>query len=136
MNEIDKINVLVVDDEEIICNLLSRVLQRAGYNVTTAISGAQAIELLGTENFHVVITDIKMPEMNGFQLLKEIKDRRSTVAVVVMTAFADSYTIKDALLNGADEYITKPINNYEVTVVVERAYWRMANRTERENAAT
>jgi YesN/AraC family two-component response regulator len=82
----------------------------------------------------VVVSDVRMAGMSGFDLLKQVKSRHPDTAFVVMTGYADSYSIKDALLQGADEYITKPFKNYEVTLVVERAYWRIqSNRKQAES---
>ncbi len=66
-----------------------------------------------------------MPRMNGCELLKHVKADYSDIAIIIMTAYGDTYTVKDALLLGADEYITKPFKSYEISLVVERAYWRI-----------
>jgi YesN/AraC family two-component response regulator len=66
-----------------------------------------------------------MPRMNGFDLLKIIKQDYPDTAVIMMTAFGDSYAVKDCLVLGADEYITKPFKSFEINLVVERAYWRL-----------
>jgi DNA-binding NtrC family response regulator len=129
MEDLDPIKVLVVDDEEIMRNLMVKILEKAGYKVVTASGGEMAKRTLAEETVDIVLTDVKMPDMNGFDLLREIKSAYPHIAVIMMTAYADSYTIKDALIAGADEYITKPFKHYEVTVVIERAYWRtQANR--------
>lgn len=124
MEDIDPIKVLVVDDEEVMRNLMTKILEKAGYKVVTADCGFAARSILFEQPIDLVLSDVKMPDMNGFDLLKEIKADYPHIAVIMMTAYADSYTIKDALINGADEYITKPFKHYEVTVVMERAYWR------------
>ena len=133
MDDLNRVNVLVVDDEEVMRNLMTKILQKAGYEVFITGSGIGARAALSERQIDIVLSDVKMPDMSGFDLLKEIKEKYPQIAVIMMTAFADSYTIKDALLLGADEYITKPFKHYEVTVVVERAYWRMlANRKQME----
>jgi DNA-binding NtrC family response regulator len=131
MEDFDPIKVLVVDDEEVMRNLMIKILEKAGYKVITANGGAAARRILAEQPIDLVLSDVKMPDMNGFDLLKEIKTNYPHVAVIMMTAYADSYTIKDALIYGADEYITKPFKHYEITVVMERAYWRsQANRNQ------
>ena len=71
-----------------------------------------------------------MPEINGFELLKTIKSRWPHIAVIMMTGYGDAYTVKEALMLGADEYITKPFKSHEVSLILERAYWRqLASRT-------
>ncbi len=135
MEDFDQIRVLVVDDEDIMRNLMIKILEKAGYHVVTASGGTAAKQILSEQPIDIVLTDVKMPDMNGFDLLREIKSSYPKVAVIMMTAYADAYTIKDALIAGADEYITKPFKHYEVTVVIERAYWRThSNRNSVNNS--
>jgi two-component system response regulator PilR (NtrC family) len=116
---------LIVDDEEMMRNLLSRILSREGYKIRSAEDGVAALEVLEAEKINIIISDMKMPRMNGFELLKNVKKKYPDIGVIIMTAYGDTYTVKDALLLGADEYITKPFKSYEITLVVERAYWRI-----------
>lgn len=134
MEDLDPIKVLIVDDEEVMRSLMIKILEKAGYKVITANGGIAARQILAEQPIDLVLSDVKMPDMNGFDLLKEIKANYPHIAVIMMTAYADSYTIKDALIYGADEYITKPFKHYEVTVVMERAYWRsQAGRSHTQN---
>ena len=129
----NSITILVVDDELMMRNLLEKILVRDGYNVKTAENGQDALEVLKREKIDIVISDMKMPEMNGFDLLKIIKKEYPRIGMIMMTAYGDTYTVKDALLLGADEYITKPFKSFEVSMIVERAYWRILsnkNKTE------
>ena len=121
----NKINILVVDDEQIMRDLLEKILSREGYNIITATDGVDALEKISSTKVDIVISDMKMPKMNGFELLKHIKADYEGVGMIIMTAYGDTYTVKDALLLGADEYITKPFKSYEISLVVERAYWRI-----------
>ncbi|PWB68705.1 two-component system response regulator [candidate division GN15 bacterium] len=117
--------VLIVDDEPVIQSLLEKILSREGYKTFVAGDGATALKMLESQPVSLVLSDIKMPGMSGFDLLKEIKSRYPRIGVIIMTAYGDTFTVKDALLLGADEYITKPFKSYEVSLVVERAYWRI-----------
>lgn len=117
--------ILVVDDEKIMRDLVQRILNKAGYQVETKDNGEAALERLAEDDFDMVISDVNMPGVGGFELLKEVKKQYPQTAVIMMTGYADTFTIKDALMFGADEYITKPFKHYEVTVVVERALWRL-----------
>ncbi len=119
------ISILIVDDELTMRGLLERILAREGYQMYTARNGVAALEHLSERKFDIVISDLKMPEMGGLELLKRIKKEYPGVGVIIMTAYGDTYTVKDALLLGADEYITKPFKSYEISLVVERAYWRI-----------
>jgi len=127
----NSITILVVDDELMMRNLLEKILIRDGYNVITAENGQDALEVLNKDKIDIVISDMKMPEMNGFDLLKIIKNEYPRIGMIMMTAYGDTYTVKDALLLGADEYITKPFKSFEVSMIVERAYWRLLSNKHR-----
>jgi two-component system, NtrC family, response regulator PilR len=125
MGDLPQVKILVVDDEEFMRKLISNILSKAGMEVFSAENGEQALRVLKEKSCDVVVSDVRMAGMSGFELLKQVKSQYPNTAFVVMTGFADSYSIKDALLKGADEYITKPFKNHEVTLVIERAYWRI-----------
>lgn len=125
------ITVLAVDDEPMMRALLEKILARDGYRIITAEDGAMALSILEDQPVSIVLSDIQMPKMNGFELLKVLKSRFPEVGVIMMTAFGDTFTVKDALLLGADEYITKPFKSYEISLVVERAYWRIMSAVAR-----
>ena len=116
-----KPKILVVDDEPRICQLLGELLSREGYDVDCAGSGEQALERLATVDYNMVITDLKMPGMDGFALIEEIKRTRPGVAAIMITAYATIETAVQALRHGADDYITKPFDNGELRKVVCRA---------------
>lgn len=116
-------------------DLLSKILIRDGYMVLSATDGEQALELLGRETIDIVISDVKMPKVSGFDLLKAVTAEYTHIPVIMMTAYGDTYTVKDALLLGADEYITKPFKAFEISMVVERTYWRvLASRKARQDS--
>ncbi len=119
----------MVDDEAMMRNLLTKILTRDGYQVCVAENGEVAVQVLEDNEIDLIISDLKMPRMNGFELLKIVKQKHPNTVLIMMTAFGDTYTIKDALLLGADEYITKPFKSFEISLVVERAYWRLLSRT-------
>lgn len=125
----ETMNVLVVDDEEILRSLLDKILKREGYSVHLAASGREALEILEASPIDIVVSDIKMPGMDGIELLKIVKENHPDVSIIMMTAYADTYSVKDALLLGADDYVTKPFKSIEICMIIERAYWRsMASR--------
>ncbi len=127
------ISILIVDDETMMRSLLEKILARDGYKVMAVQDGEKALEMLETEKVDIVISDMKMPGMDGFELLKVVKQKFPGIAVIIMTAYGDTYTVKDALILGADEYLTKPFKSYEISLVVERAYWRLLS--EKQGAA-
>ena len=103
--------ILVVDDEVPIREMIKKGLsQMGGFNVETAHNGLEAIERVEKDIFDLVLTDLKMPEMDGLELLKNIKGIRPEVLVILMTAYGSIETAVEAMKMGANDYITKPIN--------------------------
>jgi len=126
----NSISILLVDDERIMRDRLKKILVREGYRILTAEDGVMACSILEKQHIDIVVSDMKMPRMNGFELLEFLKREHPSIGVIIMTAYGDTYTVKDALLLGADEYITKPFKSYEISLVVERAYWRILSQTD------
>jgi len=126
------VKILVADDEVIMRNLILRILESEGYQISMAATGEEALGLMEENKYDLLLTDVKMPGMTGFDLLKNVKNRWPDMAVIVMTGYGDAYTVKEALLMGADEYLSKPFKAHEVSLIVERAYWRLlsARRSE------
>jgi len=113
--------VLVVDDEAIVRNLLSEFLREQGFDCDTAETGREAVEKLAGSGYALVIADIRMPEMNGIQLLDNISQRFPDVATIVVTAVCDIQTAIHTMKQGAFDYITKPFNLEHVGEAVKRA---------------
>lgn len=118
------ITILVVDDEPMVRNVLEQLLQRKGYNIKGVSSAKEALEFVKSNRVELVVSDIAMPEMNGFELLQVIKKGYPQIGVVMMTGYGDAYSVREALKLGADEYMTKPFKGQEVALIIERAYWR------------
>lgn len=127
------ISVLVVDGEETLRDLLVKILSREGYVADMAVDGQEAVEKLRLREYDLLISDIKMPRLDGLELLKLVKAEYPKMGVIMIIAQGDSYSIKEVLTLGADEYITKPFKSFEVNLIVERAYWR--NLSSREDAS-
>src|SRR5262247_859349 len=102
-------HVLVVDDERHILDVLRDTLTRFGYRVTCATSGAEALAAVRSELFDAAITDIRMPEMSGVDLLREIKKHDESIEVVVMTGYPTINSAVEALKEGAYDYLSKPL---------------------------
>ncbi|MBT4400154.1 MAG: response regulator [Bacteroidetes bacterium] len=113
--------ILVVDDEIKACELLKRFLEMKGYDVITANSGKDAIEKTKSEKPDAMLLDIRMPGMEGTEVLKRIREFDKDVGIIMVTAVKEEQIGKEALKAGADEYITKPIDfNYlETTLLVD-----------------
>ncbi len=127
----EDISILVVDDEAMMRSLLEKILTRDGYKVFTAEGGREALQVLAEQSISIIISDLRMPGVDGFELLKLVHRDYPGIAMIMMTAHGDTYTVKDALLLGADEYITKPFKSFEISLVVERAYWRLLSQSNR-----
>ncbi|MCX6835714.1 MAG: response regulator [candidate division Zixibacteria bacterium] len=131
-----EVTILVVDDEVMMRQLLEKILGRDGYRVLCAADGEEALAIMGREEINIVISDLQMSGMSGLDLLKAVKKDYPGTGVIMMTAYGDTYTVKDALLLGADEYITKPFKSFEISMVVERAYWRLLAQSTQQAAET
>jgi len=100
--------ILVVEDDEDMQENLRRILVGSGYVVCLARNGAEAVALLESQPFHLVLTDLMMPAMGGLQLLAEIRRRERNLPVVLLTAFGDRHTFMKATEMGAVDFLTKP----------------------------
>jgi two-component system NtrC family response regulator len=116
----DKGRLLVVDDEETQRRMLAGILERAGYEVETAANGRLALEQLDGERFDALLTDQRMPEMNGLELLERIQRLAPEMPVVLMTAYGTVSNAVDAMKRGAADYLTKPFERDELLVVMEK----------------
>jgi len=112
--------ILVVDDEEKMQHLLSIMLIRQGYSVDRAGDGAKALEMIKANPYDMVISDIRMPNMDGMELLNAIKELNIPCPVVFITAFATVDSAVDAMRQGVADYITKPFEEERILLTVER----------------
>ena len=116
----EKEKVLVVDDEESVREMVSKIVTHIGHEVVTARNGKEALEELRNEPFTILITDIKMPEMDGFELMKACRVQFPNLYIICMTAHGASYTYTDVVTSGATDYITKPFTIDEVRAKLNR----------------
>lgn len=119
MADLDKI--LIVDDDPNISVLLSVSLSPFGYELTSASSGSQALELIEAERFNLAILDYMLPDLNGIEVLRRIREQRSDTEVIMVTAYASLETAVEALRLGAYDYITKPFQIDTIQSTVQRA---------------
>ncbi len=124
------ISVLIIDDEADICEMLSHVLNQKGYTTYTACDGSAGLEIFNRELPNVVILDLRMPGMNGMDVLKQIKQNGSETPVIIITAYGEIKSAVDAIRHGAYNYFNKPFDNEEVVLTVKRALEERAMRQE------
>ncbi|HBH04254.1 MAG TPA: Fis family transcriptional regulator, partial [Candidatus Rokubacteria bacterium] len=125
--------VLVVDDERSMRELLAIMLRQAGHEVTVADGGEQALEVLRSGSFDLVITDLRMRKVDGLAVLRAAKERSPHTVVLVVTAFASTETAVEAMKLGAYDYITKPFKTDEIKLTIANALER--KRLQDENTA-
>jgi len=116
-------NILIIDDESTHLLLLQTILQDEGYNTEITENPQKGLELLKDNNYQVLILDIMMPGMDGFEVLEKIrKDKKlKKLHVIIISAKTDSWSIKNAMDRGAFDYLTKPINIQDVKNKVKSA---------------
>jgi response regulator RpfG family c-di-GMP phosphodiesterase len=112
--------VLVVDDEHVIREILSDFLVMEGYQVLTAGNGREALEVLGRERCDLIISDLKMPEMGGLELLEAVRDEYPDTIMLIMTGYGTVETAIQAMKSGAFDYVLKPFKVEEVVHTVAR----------------
>ena len=111
-------HILIIDDESSIRKTLARILQQAGFEVTTAESAEQGLNYLRTTQFDLILTDLRMPGMHGMDALKVIHTEHPTLPVILFTAQPDVNSAVEALRQGATDYLLKPI---KPEAIIERA---------------
>jgi DNA-binding NtrC family response regulator len=116
----DKSKILVVDDEEALRTVLSSELTSEGYDVRSAGDGDEAIAILAKEPFRLILLDIKMPRMNGFEVLRHVKKHYPSTRVVMLTAFADLKNAIESKKLGAEDFVSKPYDLVDLLTTIER----------------
>ena len=116
-----KVSILIVDDEDSVRDSLYNWFIEDGYRVECAEDAKKALSILETEEFDIVLADIKMPGMDGLEMLKRIKAIRKDSIVIIMTAFATVNTAVQALKDGAYDYVTKPFDPDDLSHLIRNA---------------
>ena len=115
-----KFRILVVDDEPLIRESLYEILRIEGYRVQMAQGGKEALQLMSKNEFDVVVTDFKLPKMSGMDLLEVVKKDFPETEVIMITGYGSIETAVEAMKKGACDYITKPINDNEIKIIIQR----------------
>ena len=119
--------ILVVDDDPSFNNMLSAFLKRNGFKVNSVFSSNSAVESLSEEKPHLVLTDFKLPDLNGLELMKKIKEKSPDSAMILMTNYSDIRTAVKSIQLGAFEFVTKPVNPDELLLTVKAALKQKSN---------
>jgi len=125
----EKMKLMLVDDEERYLQTTKKLIEKKGHEVLTALSGKEALEKLKFQNIHVVILDVKMPEMDGNQTLKAIKTLYPLVEVIMLTGHATVDSAIDGLKAGACDYLMKPA---DIDEIIEKAIEAFEKRQRHE----
>jgi DNA-binding NtrC family response regulator len=121
-NQKDILSLLIVDDDEAFRNVVKDRFSRKGHDVTNTASGKEALRLSQKEDFDIALVDIRMPEMDGIELLKQLKNEKPNIEVIILTAHATIDTAINTIKLGAYHYLTKPCKLAELEVVVQKAH--------------
>ncbi len=119
-------DILIVDDEESYRKVLTLIFEAEGYSVDSVKSGQQALDYLQTNKCNLVISDVRMPDMNGIQLLRAVHEISPDIGIILMTAFGTIETAREAFKLGADDFVQKPFHNEELKVIVKRTLEKQA----------
>ena len=129
------IKILLIDDDEVTRILLKEVLEREGYTVQLASTGEEAVHYLYHHSYPIIISDIRMVEMDGMAVLREVKKKSARSAVILMTGFGSMEGAIEAIQEGAFDYISKPFQMTEFKTVVARAtkHWESIQQESLQN---
>src|SRR5512144_2506829 len=129
----DKFRAIVVDDEDSVCEAVKAILEIEGIEVTTFLDSTEAAEDIRKNRYDLIISDLKMPKMNGIELYEAIKDGAAESTFIIITAFGTIPSAVDAVKKGVYDYIPKPFTPDEVRIPIRRALEK--RKLEQENIA-
>jgi len=118
----ERCNILIVDDNPEQCEILSELVSDIGHRAYTATDGEMALQIFQERDIDLVITDIKMPRMDGMTLLEQIRERDNSVRVIVVTGFPSSETILRTIENDGYTYLVKPVKLKSMATLIEKAF--------------
>lgn len=116
--------ILIVDDEQDILDQLPSIIQRWGHAPLTAANGFEALKVFENNQVDLIVSDIRMPEMDGLQLLQKVQDIDKQCPVIFLTGYPSDDTAIEAMHSGADDYLVKPVNYDELKLRIEKSLER------------
>ena len=127
-------NILIIEDDTAFCQMLQKFLAKKGFEVETSFTAPGAKMKFETKDYDVILTDLRLPDYDGIQLLTDIKDRHANTQVILMTGYAEVGSAVNAMKKGAYDYISKPFTPDEILMVIDAALKAKSNQKEiREN---
>ena len=123
--------ILIAEDDSELCRLFSHVLSKHDYEVTAVENGAEALDALHREYYDLLISDIMMPVMNGYELVKSLRESGQTIPVLMITAKGSFDDMEQGFLSGSDDYMVKPVNINEMVLRVSALLRRARIQNER-----
>jgi DNA-binding NtrC family response regulator len=117
-----KPGILLIDDDKNTADGLRKILIQDGYDTSCVYTGNEALHLIDTEHFDMVITDMKLPDISGFSIIEKVKNKDQNIPVIMITAFSSLQTAIDAMKKGADDYLTKPVNIEELELILKKTW--------------
>ncbi|QEE49313.1 sigma-54-dependent Fis family transcriptional regulator [Flavobacterium alkalisoli] len=130
------VKILVVDDDTAFCIMLKTFLQKRGYEVVNAFNGNDALQELNKGFFDIVLTDIRLPDSDGLEILKNVKQLSLKTQVILMTGYTDIKTAVNAMKMGAFDYVGKPINPDEILYTIQQALLKSENKNSSPSKAS
>jgi CheY-like chemotaxis protein len=125
---LNSLKVLVVDDDAEVLDVVCAFLESKGYAATPCGSAQEGLETLDTDTFGLVISDIRMAGMDGFDFLRAVRGEHPSIGIILMTAYENDFPLSKALSAGADGYISKPFSLRKFSLIFEQAYWYAISR--------
>ena len=122
--------ILIIDDEKSIIDLLTIVFKKEGYSVLSSLSAPRGIDLIDKEDFDLILTDIKLPQMSGMDILKHVMDKTPNTPVIMITAYGTLKQAVEAFKNGAVDYVVKPFDIEELKIIVAQGLEKRKLKTE------
>jgi len=119
--DIDKPTIIIIDDDKGMCKTLARILELDGYQISTANTASEGISYIKDNGFNIALLDIKLPDIDGVELLEILKKTASDLSVIMMTAYASTENAIKALNRGADAFVTKPFDIEELRAIVKKS---------------
>ncbi|GAX61481.1 response regulator [Candidatus Scalindua japonica] len=117
-----KPGILLVDDDKNTADGLRKILIQDGYDTICVYTGNEALNLIETNHFDIVITDMKLPDISGFTIIEKVKKKDADIPIIMITAFSSLQTAIDAMKKGADDYLTKPVNIDELELILKKIW--------------